>query len=142
MRVTRRRFAFLWFTLVTAAIVPFSCVAVKDYNRTTFLRESLNSIAIGTLAEDIEPQLGKPDAIWMQDDGSKIWVYCSSFDWDGVRSRWNDQPFFEYWKTRLNPEKDEWNDRVIEIWVRNGKVVSKENSVSENLIGYYPTLRF
>ena len=69
-------------------------------------------------------------------------VYCSRFDWDGVRSRWDDQPFLEYWQTRLSGEIDEQRDSVIQLTMRDGVLENIENAVSENLIGYYPTLKF
>lgn len=142
MRSVKRRLAYgLTFVLLSGTL-SLGFFFLSDYRRTLFLREKLGSIRNGSSVDELTVVLGQPDAIWMQDDGEAIWIYCSYLDWDGVRSRWQKQSFFEYWRSRLNIRKDERHDCVIEVWVRGGEVVATANSVSEDLIGHYPTLKF
>ncbi len=123
-----------------------------DYKKTLDLRNWMGTLQAGTPVDDIVTLLGPPDAILTGSrhdessgellDGCEIWKYCSRFDWDGQRSRWNDAPFIPYWLSRLNPSKNDSHDAVIELWIRNGKLEAVENSVIEGLIGRNPTLSF
>jgi hypothetical protein len=125
-------------------------ILAADYKKTLNLRHRIGKLQAGSSADDIVRLLGQPDAIWTGSrydessgelmDGYEIWKYCSRFDWDGQRSRWNDAPFVPYWLSRLDPSKNESHDSVIELWIRNGKLEVVENAVIENLIGRHPTL--
>lgn len=127
-------------------------IAATDYKKTFDLRNRIDTLLAGTSAEDIITVLGPPDAIWTGSrhdqssgellDGYEIWKYCSRFDWDGQRTRWNDAPFVTYWLSRLDPSKNDAYDSVIELWTRNGKLEAVENLVIENLIGRNPILPF
>jgi hypothetical protein len=139
--IRKKRF---WI-IVTIAFIVASWVAtpfLRDYRRTVFLRSQVRAIPLGSNSGEIVEILGQPDTIWRQPDSSVVLVYCSRFDWDGVRSRWDDQPFLEYWLTRLSGEIDEQRDSVIKLTMRDGVLENIENAVSENLIGYNPTLKF
>lgn len=135
-------------------LILFMVIAffAMDYKKTLDLRYRMGTLHAGMPADDIVTLLGPPDAIWTGSrndepsgellDGYEIWKYCSRFDWDGQRSRWNDAPFISYWLSRLNPLKNDSHDAVIELWIRNGKLEAVENSVIEDLIGRNPTLSF
>lgn len=45
-----------------------------------------------------------------------------------------------YWMSRLNPTIDYNHDAVIELWLRNGKLDTIENTVIDNLIGRTPMI--
>lgn len=141
MNLIRTKRFWIALSVICAVASWFATLPIqRDYRRTTFLRSQVAAIALGTETEEIIAILGQPDARWPQPDSAVTWIYCSKFDWDGVRSRWTDQPFLEYWQTRLSGEIDEQHDAVIELRLRDGVLESIENSVPENLLGYYPKL--
>ena len=137
--------------LVTATLLlPIAALLIMDYRKTIRLRNQVVRFAIGTPENEIIASLGKPDSIGQGSRpdvetgemvrGYTVWIYCSRFDWDGVRSRWNDASFIPYWFSRLSPIVDDDHDSVIELWIRNGKLDAIENAVDETLIGRHPLL--
>lgn len=72
--------------------------------------------------------------------GYTVWIYCTSFDWNGIRSRWNETSLIPYWFSRINPAVDDHNDAVIVLWIRNGKLDVIENATGENLFGIHPQI--
>ena len=128
----------------------FAVVLVADYRKALRLRNQIGSISIDTSESDILTLLGPPDSVGSGSrpdlstgemvGGYSVWSYCSRFDWDGQRSRWNDAPFLPYWMSRIDPTIDHDHDSVIELWLRNGKLEAIENSVTDNLLGRNPTL--
>ena len=144
-----------WQILGATTAALFSCVTiimVADYRNTLRLRSQIGMLAIGSTVDDVHTQLGEPTDIWTAtleneetgafDDDYTYWKYCSQFDWDGQRSRWNDAPFIPYWLSRLNPQVDGDHDSVVVLRFKDGRLVSTENSVVENLIGRNPAISF
>ncbi len=132
-----------WTTLaVIAACLLLACVLLltKDYRRVSKLREFAHGTNIGTPESEILATLGQPDEIFNQSDGSVVWVYCSQFDWDGFRTRWNDQPFITDWMTRLNPSTDAAFDDVIEIGIEHGKIEWIREANEKTFFGGHPAL--
>lgn len=130
-----------WCIIVGASTLLCMLVAtllVTDYRRTVRLRGNVGTLTTGTSEKDILNRLGLPDYVGTGSradrstgqmvTGYAVWTYCSAFDWDGHRSRWNDQSFIPYWMSRLNPTIDSGHDAVIELWLRNGKLDAIENS--------------
>lgn len=125
-------------------------IVVVDYRKTMFLRNQIGSIRVGTSESEILKLIGSPDSISTGSrpdpltgervDGFSVWKYCSRFDWDGQRSRWNDASFLPYWTSRISPRIDDDHDAVIELWIRNGQLQTIESSVIDNLLGRNPTL--
>ena len=79
--------------------------------------------------------LGEPDSTrtiisgWDKEERQyDCWTYCSQLDWDGMRNRWNDQPEFTYWLSRIDPSKDEEYDAVLRLYLRHGKLAGIENA--------------
>jgi hypothetical protein len=134
----------------TLLTILAATVLVADYRRTLRLRDNVGTLETGTSENDILNVLGPPNSVGTGSrtdpssgqtvSGYAVWTYCSNFDWDGQRSRWNDQTFIPYWMSRLNPTIDCEHDAVIELWLRNGKLDAIENSVIDNLIGRNPTI--
>ena len=135
-------------SLILACITTL--VLVVDYRKTMILRNQIRTISVGTSESEIINLVGSPDSIWTGSrpdaltgemmDGYKVWKHCSRFDWDGQRSRWNDASFLPYWISRIDPRVDDDHDAVIELWIRNGRLQTIENSVIDNLLGQNPTL--
>lgn len=151
-QVMRKRY-WVWrviggLSLILACITAVALVA--DYRKTIFLRNQIGLMSTGTSESDVLNLLGPPDSVWNGSrrdpstgkmvGGYSVWIYCSRFDWDGQRSRWNDAPFMPYWMSRIDPAIDNNYDAVIELWLRNGQLESIENSVIENLLGRTPKL--
>ncbi len=144
-----------WRILGATSATLFLCVAiimVVDYRSTIRLRSQIGMLAIGTKEDDVRAQMGDPTDVWTAtleneetgvfDAGCTYWNYCSQFDWDGQRSRWNDAPFIPYWLSRLNPQVDGDHDSVVVLRFKDGRLDSTENSIVENLIGRNPVISF
>jgi hypothetical protein len=135
-------------SLILASLT--TVVLVVDYRKTIALRDHVGKISIGASESEILNLIGSPDSVSTGSrsdpltgemvDGYSVWKYCSRFDWDGQRSRWNDSSFLPYWMSRINPTIDNNHDAVIELWIRSGQLQSIENSVIDNLLGRNPTL--
>ncbi len=125
-------------------------VLVVDYRKTMILRNQIRTISVGTSESEIMNLIGSPDSIWTGSrpnaltgemvDGYTVWKYCSRFDWDGQRSRWNEASFLPYWISRIDPRVYDDHDAVIVLWIRNGRLQTIENSVIDNLLGRNSTL--
>ena len=120
-----------------------------DYQRLVYLRGQTDVLTTGLSETEIVSCLGQPDATWSGSRtdstgetaaGYTIWIYCTRFDWDGVRSKWTDSPFLPYWCSRLNPSVHDYHDAAVWLWVRNGRLEVIENPVDENLIGRHPMI--
>ena len=100
-----------------------AAILLVDYRKTVRLRNQIETLAVGTAELDVIRSLGQPDAIWngsRPDEatgnmvgGYAMWIYCSRFDWNWQRSRWNDAPFVPYWVSRLDPSVDKDHDAVV-----------------------------
>ena len=147
--VPNKRFWRILALLVASVLLPIIAMLIIDYRKTIGLRSRVDSLPIGTPENELLAALGAPDAVSQGSlmfernvtvHGYTVWTYCSRFDWDGIRSRWNDASFVPYWFSRLSPTVDRDHDAVIELWIRNGKLEEIKKAVDADLIGHHPIL--
>lgn len=144
------RFRQLAALITTVVITVAGIFLIADYRKTIELRRQIGSIVLGTTEREILATLGPPDSVAQGGrsdlesaelvSGYAVWTYCSRFDWDGQRSRWNDSSFFRYWLSRMNPTTNDDHDAVITLWIRDGRLAVIENAAIETLFGRSPML--
>lgn len=112
----------------------------NDYSRLKKLHRHYEQLVPGMLIAQIVDLLGEPDGIESSSvtdsNGNKInttaWQYRTHYDWDGIRTRWNNQSFVPYWISRISQIKDWALDDVLSIHVANGALIEKSREDDDN----------
>ena len=118
-------------TLVAGLFVLISVIGVIDYQRLNHLRTKAIQIKEGSTKIEVSHLLGDPDDIGTGETNERnglrvktsVWFYRTNFDWDGIRTRWNNHSLLPYWYSRLSPSRDQDVDDVVILHLANDIVV-------------------